>query len=283
MSIDIYIASMRIGAHRHFTLGFTTVKLTSGKDDLSAFAACGDGAFKVDLKGAGLKSLEISDVYMTDVEPTNRYFNQEEVTSFSMVPDVDWSPLSGAFLILSDNACFVTAVSHDRKVVPRNIDVKGSPRLLVDSLRLKCIVSVSTCVRARSSSTRSMQDVVQFTSPRWNLTHDMDAGVRVFSITEWSYRRTPDAVPHVLIAVAAGRPGFSPNNEYSASRNGWIYLLRLAAERRDNEIVCTGVEVRYTKSFDAPVTAIATYGENDLVVTTWNTVRFLGYDPERSG
>ena len=112
----MHIASMRIGAHNHFTLGFTTVKLTPGRDELSAFAACGDDAFKVDLKGAGLMSLHISDLYMTDVEPTNRYFNQEEVTSFSMVPDVDWSPLSGALLILSANACFVTAVSHDRKI-----------------------------------------------------------------------------------------------------------------------------------------------------------------------
>lgn len=248
----------------------TTVRLRPDSSSSSAFATCGDDLFKVDWTGVGLKALQISDVYLKKTDPGDVAFQQESVTAFSAVPYIDNSTLSNALFVFSSNACFITAVSSKQSVVPRNISVKGSPHVLMESKHLDCLISASSHVRLRTHNTRTVQEVLQFTSADWSCSLKMDVGVRVYSMTEWSFQRAPGAQPHVFIIVASGRPQDREGN------SGWFQLIKIV--RTDNTRVA---KVTFAKSFEYPVTAISTYGDTGIVACTGTRVCLLQYDEEK--
>ncbi|KEQ83908.1 hypothetical protein M438DRAFT_406023 [Aureobasidium pullulans EXF-150] len=275
--------SLQIKMHQHFSMGLTTAKLRPGKTPWSAFAACGDGFFGLKLTGPKLSALNISDVYLTEVGADGRAFQQESVTAMSMVPYAETSPLSEALIVFSNDSCYITAISEKRGIVPKKNKVRGSPHILIESKPLNCFVSASSYGRLRSATSRTVHDVIQFILPDARSTYDLDVGLKVYAMTEWSFRRTPESAPHVFIAVAVGRPvrldGFTP----AGSHAGWIYLLRLVRNNKDKATSFeVEVEVSYKKPFESPVTAISTYGETDLVVCSGTKAYFLEYDTQTS-
>ncbi|KAH0268837.1 hypothetical protein KCU91_g9111, partial [Aureobasidium melanogenum] len=267
-------ATLQTKSQRHFNLGLTTVKLSSGKSPLSAFATCGDGFFSVAMKDARLDAIDISDVYLTDYP---RSFQQESIAAMTMVPYTDTSTLSEALIVISGDSCFVTAVSGRRHIVPNGTKVHGSPHTLIESRPFNCMVSASSYVWKRSLTTRAVRDVVQFISSNLRCMWETDIGWKVHSMAEWSFRRTPDAAPHVWIAAAVGRATRFDEIAASRSKNGRIYLLRPTAMSGRCDIQASQI-----KQYDAPVTAIATYGDTDIVACSGSKVYFLHYDTETS-
>jgi hypothetical protein len=252
----------------------TTVNLNFGKTALSAFATCGDGFFNIDMKDARLDAINISDVYLTD---GRRYFRQDSIAAMTMVPYDETSTLSEALIVVSGDTCFATAVSERRGIVPNNIKVKGSPHTLIELRSLNCFVSASSYVRRRSPTTRAVRDIVQFSSGDWNYCWQMDIGWKVHSMTEWSFRRTPNAAKHIWVVVAAGRITRFDDVVPPGSMNGRMYLLRPPTV---GETV--SMEPPQLKQFEAPVTAIATYGDTDLVLCSGTKVHFLEYNVSTS-
>ncbi|KAG9677522.1 hypothetical protein KCU99_g1693, partial [Aureobasidium melanogenum] len=267
-------ASLHTKSQRHFNLGLTTVKLGSGKHHLSAFATCGDGFFSIAMKDSRLDAIDISDVYLTDYP---RSFRQESIASMTMVPYVEISTLSEALIVISGDSCFVTAVSEKRQIVPNETNVHGSPHTLIESRPFNCMVSASSYVWKRSATTRAVRDVVQFSSSNLRCIWETDIGWKVHSMAEWSFRRTPDSAPHVWIAVAAGRATRFDEVAASRSRNGRLYLLRPSSVSGRCDVQASQI-----KQYDSPVTAIATYGDTDIVACSGTKVYFLQYDTETS-
>lgn len=226
------------------------------------------------MKDARLDVIDISDVYLTD---NPRSFQQDSIAAMTIVPYVETSTLSEALIVISGDSCFVTAVSERRQIVPNAIGVHGSPHTLIESRPLNCMVSASSYVWRRSPKTRAVRDVVQFSSGDWSCIWEMDIGWKVHSMTEWSFRRTPDAARHVWIAVAAGRATRFDEVAPSSSKNGRIYLLRPPAVGKKGDIQAPQV-----KQYDSPVTAIATYGDTDIVACSGTKVYFLQYNTETS-
>jgi hypothetical protein len=266
--------SLHTKSQRHFNLGLTTVNLNFGKSALSAFATCGDGFFNIVLEDARLDAITISDVYLTNGP---RYFQQDSIAAMTMVPYIETSTLSEALIVISGDSCFVTAVSERRGIVPNNTKVKGSPHTLIELRSLNCFVSASSYVFRRSPTTRAVRDVVQFSSGAWNCRWDIDIGWKVHSMTGWSFRRTPEAAPHILVAVAVGRPTRFDEFAPPGSMRGRLHLLRAPIVGGTGEL-----RVMHTRLFDAPVTAIATYGDTDLVLCSGNKVYFLEHDTTTS-
>ncbi|KAI4716576.1 hypothetical protein E4T48_07247 [Aureobasidium sp. EXF-10727] len=268
-------ASLHTNSQRHFSLGLTTVNLNSGKSHLSAFATCGDGLFSITMKDARLDAINISDVYLIEGP---HYFQQDPVAAMTMVPYHETSTLSEAFIVISGDSCLVTAVSDRRQLVPNHTDVLGSPHTLIESRPLNCLVSASSYVWVRSPGIRAVRDVVQFSSGDWNCTWETDIGWKVHSMTEWSFRRTPDAARHVLIAVAVGRA--TPFDEVArpGSMNGNIYLLRPPAVGKEGNVQ---VSQSRQLQFESPVTAIATYSDTQIIVCSGKRVYFLECDVEK--
>jgi hypothetical protein len=241
---------------------------------LSAFATCGDGFFDIVLEGAKLDAITISDVYLTNGP---RYFQQDSIAAMTMVPYIETSTLSEALIVISGDSCFVTAVSERRGIVPNNTKVKGSPHTLIELRSLNCFVSASSYVWRRSPTTRSVRDVVQFSSGDWNCRWETDLGWKVHSITEWSFRRTPEAGRHILVAVAVGRPTRFDEFAPPGSMRGRLHLLSAPTVGGAGH-----TNVVHTRLFDAPVTAIATYGDTDLVLCSGTKVYFLEHDTTTS-
>jgi hypothetical protein len=221
-----------------------------------------------------LDALKIADVYLAEVGSSDGAFRQESVTAFSLIPNIGTSNLSDALLVFSNENCFVTSVSEEEDLVPKNINVRGSPDLLIHSKPLNCLVSVSSRVEFRSPTTRTVQEVIEFIADDWRLSHGLEIGHKVFAMTEWSYQKPSDAQKHHFIAVAAGRP--EQYDEMSAnprpSRTGWIYLIGCRPSAGLLSINCV-------KSFPFPVTAIATYSDTAIVACSGIRVYFLEYDP----
>lgn len=195
----------------------------------------------------------------------------------TMVPYTDTSTLSEALLVISGDSCFVTAVSGRRHIVPNGTKVHGSPHTLIESRPFNCMVSASSYGWKRSPTTRAVRDVVQFTSSNLRCIWETDIGWKVHSMAEWSFRRTPDAAPHVWIAVATGRATRFDEVAASRSKNGRIYLLRPTAMSGRCDIQASQI-----KQYDSPVTAIATYSDTDIVACSSSKVYFLHYDTETS-
>lgn len=232
---------------------------------------CGDGFFSINMRDATLDGITISDVYLTD---GSRYFQQDSVAATTMVPYIETSTLSEAVLVISGNCCFVTAVSERQGIVPNNIKVLGSPHTLIELRSSSRFVSASSYVWKRSPTTRAVRDVIQFSSGDWNCSWETDVGWKVHSMTEWSFRRTPNAAQrHVLVAIAVGRAIRPAEAGSSRSMNGRMYLLRPPAVGGGGED-----PVLHIKEFEAPVTAMATYGDMSLVLCSGNKVHFLEYD-----
>jgi hypothetical protein len=248
----------------------TTVNLKLGKTVLSAFATCSDGFFNVDMKDARLDAIDISDVYLTD---GRRYFQQDSIAAMTMVPYVETSRLSETLVVVSGNSCFVTAVSERRGIVPNNTKVKGSPHTLIELRSLNWFVSASSYVSRRSSTTRTVRDLVQFSSGDRNYCWQTDIGWKVHSMTEWSFRRTPAAAKHIWIAVAVGRITRFDDVVPPKSTNGKVVLLRPPTTGGGNDF-----EAKTWEKFDAPVTAIATYGDSDLVLCSGTKVHFFRWN-----
>jgi hypothetical protein len=248
----------------------TTVNLNLGKTALSAFATCGDGLFNIDMKDARLDAINISDVYLTD---GRRYFQQDSIAAMTMVPYVETSTLSEALVVVSGDSCFVTAVSEKRGIVPNNTKVKGSPHTLIELRSLNCFVSASSYVWRRSPTTRTARDLVQFSSGNWNYCWQTDIGWKVHSMTEWSFRRTPAAAKHIWIAVAVGRITRFDEVVPPKSTNGRVFLLRPPTVGGGNDF-----QAKQLERFDAPVTAIATYSDSDLVLCSGTKVHFFEWN-----
>ena len=265
--------SLHTQSQRHFSLGLTTVNLNLGKSAYSAFATCGDGFFSINMKDAKLDAITISDIYLTDGP---RHFQQDSVAAMTMVPYIETSTLSEAVLAISGDCCFVTAVSEKQGIVPNNIKVHGSPHTLIELRSLNCFVSASSYVFKRSLTTRAVRDVVQFSSGEWNCFWETDIGWKVHSMTEWSFRRTPDATQrHVLVAVAVGRATRPAEATPAKFMNGKLYLLRPPTVGGT-----AGSKVLHFREFEAPVTAMATYGDMGLVLCSGKKVHFLELDIE---
>jgi len=227
------------------------------------------------MNDAKLDAITISDVYLTDGP---HHFQQDPVAAMTMVPYVETSTLSEALFVISGDCCFVTAVSGRQGIVPSNSKVHGSPHTLIDLRSLNRFVSASSYVWKRSSTTRAVKDVVQFSSGDWNCSWETDIGWKVHSMIEWSFRRTPDATQrHVLVAVAVGRATRLGEAASSKSTNGRMYLLRPPAVGGKAD-KC----VLHVKEFETPVTAMATYGETGLVLCSGEKVYFSEYDIETS-
>jgi hypothetical protein len=248
----------------------TTVNLNLGKTILSAFATCGDGFFNIDMKDARLDAINISDVYITD---GRRYFQQDSIAAMTMVPYVEESTLSEALVVVSGDSCFVTAVSDKRGIVPNNIKVKGSPHTLIELRSLNCFVSASSYVWRRSPTTRTVRDLVQFSSGDRNYCWQTDIGWKVHSMTEWSFRRTPAAAKHIWIAVAVGRITRFDEVVPPKSTNGRVFLLRPPTVGGGDDF-----QAKQLEKFDTPVTAIATYGDSDLVLCSGTKVHFFEWN-----
>lgn len=223
------------------------------------------------MEDANLDAITISDVYLTDGP---RHFQQDSVAAMTTVPYIETSTLSDAVLVVSGNCCFVTAVSERQGIVPNNIKVLGSPHTLIELRSSNRFVSASSYVWKRSSTTRAVRDVVQFISGDWNCSWETDIGWKVHSMTEWSFRRTPDAAQrHVLVAVAVGRATQPAQTASSKAMNGRMYLLRPPSVGAGRE-----VPLLHVKEFEAPVTAMTTYGDTGLVLCSGRKVHFLEYD-----
>lgn len=192
----------------------------------------------------------------------------------TVVPYTETSTLSEAVLVISGNCCFVTAVSERQGIVPNNIKVLGSPHTLIELRSSNRFVSASSYVWKRSPTTRAVRDVVQFSSGDWNCSWETDIGWKVHSMTEWSFRRTPDASQrHVLVAIAVGWATRPSEASSSKPMNGRMYLLRPPAVGGGRED-----PLLHVKEFEAPVTAMATYGDMGLVLCSGKEVHFLEYD-----
>ncbi|KAG9953478.1 hypothetical protein KCU98_g17869, partial [Aureobasidium melanogenum] len=139
------------------------------------------------------------------------------------------------------------------------------------------MVSASSYVWKRSATTRAVRDVVQFSSSNLRCIWETDIGWKVHSMAEWSFRRTPDSAPHVWIAVAAGRATRFDEVAASRLRNGRLYLLRPSSVSGRCDVQASQI-----KQYDSPVTAIATYGDTDIVACSGTKVYFLQYDTETS-
>jgi hypothetical protein len=237
-------------------LGYSAVKILPFRNSkTSAIALCGRMTCLVRWEDNQTTGLAIESIWITDTDRPE--FAQGHVVACAQAPsslETGSHPCSDSLIMLSDDSLLIATLDHSVKIVPRQMQVIGTPfRLLhADSIRSYVIASLRSAADTRHR-TRQVWPVLEFIPRRGSSVshyYDMQPGELVRTMVEWPYRIDGDKMySHILVGGSYQKPG--------GSRRGRITFLK---PNLRNWVV-DGVKVAHKTRYDHEVTALAMYDQ----------------------
>jgi hypothetical protein len=288
--ITISAGAFAFGGSHSTPFGHETVRLYQQPgESKKAYAFSGLDTCVLQWDGASPQSLEVENLWVSDKHRPQ--LAQGAITTVSVMPSSDYlssTELVGAhagFLaVVSSNEVLLTSVDDSPTVVPRQIQVTGTPSRLIYAEQQRSFVCVSMCTGIRSfpsdrrnaqpEERRQIWPVIEFIpadKDAVSFSFDLQPGERVYALLEWSFQQCGKTYSFIMV-------GGSYTSSRAGHPKGRVAFLRPSNRNWQVESVN---EARPT-TFDEPVYALALYDELTYIVCTGSKVSISRFDTDES-
>jgi hypothetical protein len=269
--------------------GHETVRLSQQADEIErAYAFCGIDTCVLTWDGTTPRSLDISNLWVSD--KARPELAQGAITTVSMMPPIDYlkrtenvGSLAGYLVVVSSSEVLIASVDDSPAVIPRQIQVTGTPNRLIYAEQHRNLVCASVCSGVRSFPSQSRKapptehrqiwPAIEFIPADRNsvsFTFDFQPGERVYALLEWSSQQNGKTYSFILV-------GGSYQRRSVQEEKGRITFLQ-ASTNRNWEV--ENVKDARTINFDDPVYALALYDEMTYVACTGSSVLLSRFDAD---
>lgn len=289
-AINIANGTLKFGESHSIKFGHETVRLTQPPTDAEkAYAFSGLDTCVLTWDGTTPQSLKIQNLWVADKGRPELL--QGAITTISTMPSIDYlsqndfvGSLADRLVIVSSKEVFFIAnVDDSSTVVPRQIQVTGTPNHVIYAEQQRSLVCASTCTGVRSfpSDKRNAQpeerrqvwpaiDFIPANGDNVSFTFDLQPGERVNALLEWSFQSKGKPYSFILVGGSYARHG-------STEKRGRIAFLQPTIRNWEVE----GVKETSSTKFTDPVYALALYDEMTYVACTGCFVLLSRFDDGR--
>lgn len=292
MSTAIKIANgtLKFGESHSSRFGHETVRLTQTPNEAEkAYAFSGLDTCVLTWDGVSPQSLKVQNLWVAD--KARPELSQGAITTVCTMPPIDYlsqndmvGSLADRLVVVSSKEVFFIAnVDDDPTVVPRQIQVTGTPSHVIYAEQQRSLVCASTCTGVRSfpSDKRNAQpeerrqvwpaiDFIPANGDGVSFTFDLQPGERVNALLEWSFQSKGKPYSFILVGGSYSRQG-------STEKKGRIAFLQPTIRNWEVE----GVKETSSTKFTDPVYALALYDEMTYVACTGCFVVLSRFDDGR--
>ena len=293
VKIDIKDGALKFSGSHSTRFGHETVKLLQQAGDTrKAYAFGGLDTCVLQWDGTTPESLNVQNLWVSDKQRPQ--LAQGAITTVSTMPSSDYlssTELVGAhasfLVVVTSSEVLLTSVDDTPTVVPRQIQVTGTPSRLIYAGQQRSFVCASICtgVRHFASDRRNAQPeerrqiwpVIEFIpadKDNVSFSFDLQPGERVYALLEWSFQQNGKTYSCIMVGGSYVRQ----RSDGQQQQKGRISFLQ---PRNRNWQVESVNESRPT-TFDEPVYALALYDELTYVVCTGSQVQLSRFDTEVS-
>jgi hypothetical protein len=293
VKIEPKAGALAFGANHSTRLGHETVRLHQLIGETKkAYAFSGLDTCVLQWDGTTPQSLDIQNLWVSDKQRPQ--LAQGAITTVSVMPSSDYlsrTELVGAhagfLVVVSSSEVLLTSVDDSPTVVPRQIQVTGTPSRLIYAEQQRSFVCASMCTGVRSfpsdrrnaqpEERRQIWPVIEFIpadKDSVSFSYDLQPGERVYALLEWSFQKLGKTYSYIMV----GGSYIRQKSDQQPQQRGRISFLQPSNRNWQVE------DVKENRSvlFDEPVYALALYDEMTYVVCTGSTVRLSRFDTDVS-
>lgn len=282
-----FAAGALVFGQRHSTrFGHETVRLYQQAGDTEkAYAFSGLDTCVLKWDGASPQSLDIQNLWVSDKQRPQ--LAQGAITTVSLMPSIEHlsstelvGSHAGFLVVVSSTEVWLTSIDDSPTVVPRQIEVTGTPSRLIYAEQQRSFVCASVCTGVRSFASdrrnaqpeerRQIWPVIEFIpadKDGVSFSFDLQPGETVYALLEWSFQQSGKVYSFIMVGISYTR---------SQHQKGRIAFLRPSNRNWQVESVN---EAKPT-TFDEPVYALALYDEMTYVACTGSSVLLSRFDTD---
>jgi hypothetical protein len=293
VKIDLKAGKLAFGASHSTRFGHETVRLHQQPGETrKAYAFSGLDTCVLQWDGTTPQSLDIQNLWVSDKHRPQ--LAQGAITTVSVMPSSDYlsnTELVGAhagfLVVVSSSEVFLTSVDDSPTVVPRQIQVTGTPSRLVYAEQQRSFVCASMCTGVRSFASdrrnaqpeerRQIWPVIEFIpadKDSVSFSYDLQPAERVYALLEWSFQKFGKTYSYIMVGGSYTRQ----KSDQKPQQRGRISFLQPSNRNWQVESVKEARSIL----FDDPVYALALYDEMTYVVCTGSSVRLSRFDTDAS-
>ncbi|GAB7334016.1 hypothetical protein MBLNU13_g06111t1 [Cladosporium sp. NU13] len=291
VGIDLEDGALAFGGSRSIRFGHETVRLYQEAGDVKkAYAFSGLDTCVLQWDGTTPQTLSVENLWVSDKQRPQ--LAQGAITTVSVMPSSDYlssTELVGAhagfLVVVSSSEVLLTSLDDSSTVVPRQIQVTGTPSRLIYAGQQRSFVCASMCtgVRHFASDRRNAQPeerrqiwpIIEFIpadKDSVSFSFDLQPGERVYALLEWSFQQNGKTYSSIMV----GGSYIRQKSDGQQQQKGRISFLQ---PRNRNWQVESMNESR-SITFDDPVYALALYDELSYVVCTGSQVQLSRFDTD---
>ena len=291
--INLEDGALAFGSSCSMCFGHETVRLyQEAGETKKAYAFSGLDTCVLRWDGTTPQSLSVQNLWVSDKQRPQ--LAQGAITTVSVMPSSDYlssTELVGAhagfLVVVSSSEVLLTSVDDSPTVVPRQIQITGTPSRLIYAGQQRSFVCASICtgVRHFASDRRNAQPeerrqiwpVIEFIpadKDNVSFSFDLQPGERVYALLEWSFQQNGKTYSSIMV----GGSYIRQKSDGQQRQKGRISFL----QPRNRNWQVESVNESRSITFDDPVYALALYDELTYVVCTGSQVHLSRFDTEVS-
>ena len=224
VKIDHKAGALAFGGSHGTRFAHETVRLyRQAGETYKAYAFSGLDTCVLRWDGATTLSLDIQNLWVSDKQRPQ--LAQGAITTVSVMPSSDYlssTELVGAhagfLVVVSSSEVLLTSVDDSPTVVPRQIQVTGTPSRLIYAEQQRSFVCASMCTGVRSFASdrrnaqpeerRQIWPVIEFIpadKDSVSFSFDLQPGERVYALLEWSFQKFGKTYSSIMVGVSYTR------------------------------------------------------------------------------
>ena len=289
--IDLKDGAPAFGDSHSTQFGHETVRLyQQAGETKKAYAFSGLDTCVLQWDGTAPQSLTVQNLWVSDKQRPQ--LAQGAITTVSTMPSIDYlssTELVGAhasfLVVVSSSEVLLTSVDDSSTVVPRQIQVTGTPSRLIFAKQQRSFVCASMCTGVRNfpsdrrnaqpEERRQIWPVIEFIpadKDNVSFSFDLQPGEQVYALLEWSFQHNGKTYSSIMVGGGYTRQ----KSDGQQQRKGRISFL----QPRNRNWSVESVNESRSITFDDPVYALALYDELTYVVCTGSQVQLSRFDTD---
>lgn len=290
VSIGATAEGLEFGESHRIQFGHETVRLIQQANEIDkAYAFCGLDTCVLTWDGTTPQSLDVKSLCVSDRERPQ--LAQGAITTISMMPSSehlstgDVGSHAGFLVIVSSSEVLFAVVDDNPTVIPRQVQVTGTPNRVIYAEQHRNLVCASVCTGVRSFPSerrnappeehRQIWPVIEFIPAdrdSVSFTFDLQPGEKVYALLEWSFQQKGKTYSFIMVGGS-----FIKQSTPKPKEKGRIAFLQMSSNRQWE---VENVKEARSTTFDDPVYALALYDEMTYVACTGDRVLLSRFDAE---
>lgn len=289
--IDFKDGALAFGGSHSTRFGHETVRLhQKAGETQKAYAFSGLDTCVLQWDGITPESLIVQNLWVSDKQRPQ--LAQGAITTVSTMPSSDYlssTELVGAhagfLVVVSSSEVLLTSVDDTLTIVPRQIQVTGTPNRLIYAGQQRSFVCASMCTGVRNFASdrrnaqpeerRQIWPVIEFIpadKDNVSFSFDLQPGERVYALLEWSFQHNGKTYSSIMV----GGSYIRQKSDGQQQQKGRISFL----QPRNRNWQVESVNESRSITFDDPVYALALYDVLTYVVCTGSQVQVSRFDTD---